>query len=81
MSADAFCWPARSALLLSAVVSYPVRCTVTPAAVPQDSTSLVHAADWLNWGYGSQNVYVPLGAALLVDVDPVEHAASRPGPM
>src|SRR2546429_10007814 len=70
------CWAASSALLPRSVVSYGVRLSFTPAFVPHPDTSLPHAEEASNCGYGSQKVYVPPEAPEeeLDESEPPEHA-------
>src|SRR5512142_1376611 len=69
------CCAASSTLLVRSVVSNPVRLTVTPAEVPQPSSSFTQAEELSNWGYGSQMVYVPLAAD---EPPPEEEQPARP---
>src|ERR1039458_7242893 len=52
------CCAASRTLLVSAVVSKPVRWTFTPALVPHLASRFTQADPAVNCGYGSQTVYV-----------------------
>src|SRR4051794_14700804 len=66
------CWAASSVLVVSAVVSKPVRLTSAPAETPHFSTSLVQSAFWSYCGYGSHRTNFwsgPLGAEVVATAE------------
>src|ERR1700712_3086058 len=74
------CCAASNLLVVRSDVSKPVPFTVTPALLPQLSSSFTQSEELSNWGYGSQTVNVPpVGAAdELLDEDELPDADELP---